>query len=215
MISPLINGYNFYSAPTESKKGEIVHPKKNNIIIECLYRLPFLMCDFNVALMKTDTDFNTSQIFDTMTSNLIVPRIIYPTRITPHSKTLINDIFSNSLNYSQGHSGNLSLSISDHPAQFLISSMDYNFIPKNNNIYTRDTKNFDREHFTSELRNIDHSTIDIGKEDPNYSINSYEVAVSTLIDKYMPLKKLTKKEKKQQYKPWITNVIRKSIKRNL
>ena len=29
----------------------------------------------------------------------------------------------------------------------------------------------------------------------------------------MPLKKLTKKEIKQQYKPWITNGIRKSIKR--
>ena len=92
--------------------------------------------------------------------------------------------------------------------------MDYNFIPKNNNIYKRDTKNFDRENFTLELRNIDwHSIIDIGKEDPNYSFNSYEVTLSTLIDKYMPLENLTKKEMKQQYKPWNTNGIRKSIKK--
>ena len=28
----------------------------------------FLMGDFNVDLMKTDTDFNTSQFFDTMAS---------------------------------------------------------------------------------------------------------------------------------------------------
>ena len=134
---------------------EIVTPKKNNIIIGSIYRHPsmelqefndnylnplldkiteenkkiFIMGDFNVDLMKTDTDFNTSQFFDTMTSNLMVPHIIYPTRITPHSKTLIDNIFSNSLNISQGHSGNLTLSISDHLAQFLIIPMDYNFIP--------------------------------------------------------------------------------------
>ena len=34
----------------------------------------FLIGDFNVDLMKTDTDFNTSQFIDTMTSNLFVPR---------------------------------------------------------------------------------------------------------------------------------------------
>ena len=61
----------------------------------------FLTGDFNVDLMKTDTDFNT--LFDTITSNLIVPHIIYPTRITPNSKTLIDNIFSNSLNFSQGN----------------------------------------------------------------------------------------------------------------
>ena len=144
----------------------------------------------------------------------MVPHIIYPTQITPHSKTLIDNIFSNSLNFSQGHSGNLTLSISDHLAQFLIIPMDYNFTPKKNNIYKRDIKNFDKVNFILELRNINwNSIIDIGKEDPNYSFNSYEVTLGTLIDKYMPLKKLTKKEIKQQYKPWITNGIRISIKR--
>ena len=157
-----------------------------------------LVGDFNVDLMKTDTDFNISQFFDTMTSNLMVPHIIYPTsnlmvphiiyptsnlmvphiiyptRITPHSKTLIDNIFSNSLNFSQGHSGNLTLSISDHLAQFLIIPMDYNVIPKKNNIYKRDTKNFDKVNFILELRNINwNSIIDRGKEDHNYSFNSY------------------------------------------
>ena len=36
----------------------------------------FLTGDFNVDLMKTDTDFNTSNFFDTITSNLIVPHNI-------------------------------------------------------------------------------------------------------------------------------------------
>ena len=236
-----LDSLTYKSNEVESVFIEIVTPKKNNIIIGCIYRHPsmesqefndnylnplldkiteenkkiFLVGGFYADLMKTDTDFNTSHFFDTMTSNLMVLQIIYPTRITPHSKTLIDNIFSNSLNFSQGHSGNLTLSISDHLAQFLIIPMDYNFIPKKNNIYKRDTKNFDdKVNFILELHNINwNSIIDIGKEDPNYSFNSNEVTLGTLIDKYMPLKKLTKKEVKQQYKPWITNGIRISIKR--
>ena len=65
-----------------------------------------------------------------MTTHLIalihLPRIflfliIYPTRITSTTtKTRVDNIFSSSLNFSQGKSGNLTISISDHLAQFLI-----------------------------------------------------------------------------------------------
>ena len=120
-----LDSLTYKSNELESVFIKIVTPKKNNIIIGCIYRHPsmelqefndnylnplldkiteenkkiFLMGDFNVDLMKTDTDFNTSQFFDTMTFNLMVPHIIYPTRITPHSKPLIDNIFSNSLNF--------------------------------------------------------------------------------------------------------------------
>ena len=104
----------------------------------------FLTGDFNINLMKIDNDFNTSNVFDSMTSKLIVHHIIYPTPITPHSKTLINNIFSKSLN-----SGNLALS--NHLAQFLIIPMDYEFVPKNVDIYT---KHFDRENFVQNLIHI-------------------------------------------------------------
>ena len=224
----------------ESVFIEIINPREKNIIIGCIYRHPsmdlhefndnylnpvldksmaenkqiFLTGDFNVDLMKTDSDYNTSNFFDTITSNLFVPHIIYPTRITPNSKMLIDNIFSNSLNFSQGNSGNLTLSISDHLAQFLIIPMDYEFVPKKANLFKRETKNFDRENFIIDLLNIDWpSILKLEKEDPGYSFNSYEAKINTLIDKYMPLKRLTKREIKQQYKPWITNGIRKSIKR--
>ena len=91
--------------------------------------------------------------------------------------------------------------------------MDYDYIPIKANLFKRDTKNFDRENFSRELCNIDWtSVLNLENGDPNYSFNSYEDTINILIDKYMPLKKLTKKEIKQQYKPWITNDIRKSIK---
>ena len=42
----------------------------------------FLLGDFNIDLMKTNQDKNTSTFFDSITSNLMVSHIIYPTRIT-------------------------------------------------------------------------------------------------------------------------------------
>ena len=48
----------------------------------------FLLGDFNVDLMKTDSDEDSMTYLDTLTSNLFVPHIIYPTRITPHTKKI-------------------------------------------------------------------------------------------------------------------------------
>ena len=139
--------------------------------------------------------------------------IIHPTRITPNSKTLIDNIFSNSPTFSEGISGNITLSISDHLAQFLIIPMNFGYVLSKIYLYKRDTKNFDREIFLLDLLDIDWSlVIKLEKEDPNYSFNLYENTLNTLLDKYIPLRKITQKELKQQYKPWITNDILKSIK---
>ena len=64
--------------------------------------------------------------------------------------------------------------------------------------YRRDTKNFDRENFLLDLLDIDWSfVIKLEREDPNYSFNLYENTLNTLIDKYIPLRKITQKELKQ------------------
>ena len=174
----------------------------------------FLLGDFNIDLMKNDIDVHTDTYLDTITSNLFVPHIIHPTRITPHSRTLIDNIFSNSPNFSQGKSGNLTLSISDHLAQFLIIPLELGYVPKRMNFYKRDTKNFDKEHFFLDLNNFDWpSLLKLEYENPNLSFNNFTLAINNLIDKYMPLKKRTHKEIKQQFKPWITKDILISIRK--
>ena len=55
------------------------------------------------------------------------------------------------------------------------------------------------------------STINIESQDPNICFNTFESKINTLIEKYMPLKKLSRKEIKQTFKPWITKDIRKAI----
>lgn len=147
-----------------------------------------------------------------MTSNLFIPHIIHPTRITSHSKTLIDNIFSNSPNFSQGMSGNLTISISDHLAQFLIIPLDIGYVPRRISLYKRDIKNFDRENFFIDLISIDWTAVlKLENENPNQSFNDYYNTLNKLIDKYMPLKQISQKEMKHQYKPWITKDILSSI----
>ena len=107
---------------------------------------------------------------------------------------MIDNIFSNSPNFSQGKSGNLTLSISDHLAQFLIIPLDFSYIPRKINLYKRDTKNFDRNNFFADLTSIDWtSVLKLENENPNLSFNNYASTLNTIIDKYMPLRKITQK----------------------
>ena len=74
---------------------------------------------------------------DTITSNIFTPHIIYLTRVANNSRTLIDNIYSNSLNFSDGISGNLTTSIPDHLAQFLIIPEEFPKIPKKKNRFKR------------------------------------------------------------------------------
>ena len=61
--------------------------------------------------------------------------------------------------------------------------------PKNN-IYKRDTKNFDRENFLLDILNIDwYSVTELHQGDPNHSFNTFEANINSVLDKYIPLKK--------------------------
>ena len=161
----------------------------------------FLMGDFNANLMKADLDISISHYFDCLISYLLSPHIILPTRIAGSdgnfSQTLIDNIFSNSLNHMEGLSGNLTFSISDHLAQFLIiPSHKHNQDHKSEKVYKRNTKNFDRENFILDLLEVNwKDEIQIEKGKPSFSFQKFETKLFSVIDKYMPLRKQTKKEK--------------------
>ena len=117
--------------------------------------------------------------FDTMTSNVFVPHITCPTRIITTNSTLIDNIYSNSLNFSEGISGNLTTTISDHLAQFLILPEDCYKSKNKHYLFKRDTKNFDRENFILDLLDIDwHNVISTEKNDPNHSFDSFEITLN-------------------------------------
>ena len=129
----------YLSKKLESSFAEILIKGKTNVIVGCIYKHPsmdidefnalfeqtmdkissenkdiYLLGDFNINLLKIDEDNKIDEFYNVICSNFLVPHIIHPTRITSDSATLIDNIFSNNLNFSQALSGNLTVSISDH-----------------------------------------------------------------------------------------------------
>ena len=78
-----------------------------------------LLGDFNFDLLKCEDVPSITSFMDILSSNFILPQILLPTRVTEHSKTLIDNIFSSPSEYGF-ISGNLCYSISDHLPQFCI-----------------------------------------------------------------------------------------------
>ena len=79
----------------------------------------FLAGDFNVDLLKANSNKDFADYPDILSSYHFLPHIILPTRVTDISNTIIDNIVFNSVEYNTV-SGNLTSSISDHFPQFLL-----------------------------------------------------------------------------------------------
>ena len=56
-----------------------------------------LMGDFSIDLLKYDTNADSTAFLDSVYTNFFLPYITTPTQVTTHSKTLIDNIFSNNI----------------------------------------------------------------------------------------------------------------------
>ena len=76
----------------------------------------------------------------------------------------------------------------------IVSSQNQNHLPQKHNLYSRKCKNFDRENFVLDYLEIDwNNTIEIEKEDVNHSLSKFMEQINALLDKYMPLNKVSQK----------------------
>ena len=121
----------------ESLFVELVNPNGKNILIGVIYRPPrsnldafltnmqnlvqnpiltnkdaFLMGDFNVDLMKCNSQNASQEVVETLMSASFLPLISKPTRVANQSATLIDNIFCNILPLPE--SGIILSGISDH-----------------------------------------------------------------------------------------------------
>ena len=161
----------YKSNQLESTFVEIINPKKSNIIIGCIYKHPnmdvtdfksnyfsqifeivskeqkqvFLLGDFNINLLNYNDHQPTNDFLDSLASNSFIPYILHPTRITNHSKTLIDNIFSN-FTSPDIISGNITATISDHLPQFpFVPNILSNPPTHKSNYYGRDWSKFKQE----------------------------------------------------------------------
>ena len=71
------------------------------------------MADFNIDLLRSDTNLQTTDFIHNMFANAFYPTISKPTRVTKQTATLIDNIITNIHEYSI-KSGILYNDISDH-----------------------------------------------------------------------------------------------------
>ena len=69
-------------------------------------------------------------------------------------------------------------------------------------------KQFDRENFIADYVNIDwNKELQAEMKDTKHTTSRFMDVLNILIDKYIPLVKITQKEFKRRYKPWIDDDI--------
>ena len=230
-----LNNLCYSSKELESCFIEVPSPKKKSLVVGCIYRHPsmninefnnnylnpllhkismenknlVLMGDFNINLLNAEHDANISNFVDILSSYSLLPHINLPTRITQHSKTLIDNIFSN-LN-SDFFSGNILAGISDHLPQFLLIDKfsKYSFVP---NYQYRNWKKLNQEIFLQDFKDIQWNKIlKFDKNDVNLSFTLLFETLDKLIEKHAPLQTLSRRSKQRTNKPWITKGIIKSM----
>ena len=144
-----------------------------------------------------------------MTEAFLFPHISSQIHITPRSRTLIDNIFSNNIEHDT-LSGNITTTISDHFAQFLILKNLSHKQDLKKDIKNDYEKLFENKiHFESDWK----STLQLRENDPSTSSDIFITTIKNVIIKHAPLKKLSTKENKNLYKPWTTKGILTSIKK--
>ena len=172
-----------------------------------------LLGGFNIDLLKYEKDHNTADFLDQMYSASLVLYLTSPTRITSHSRTLIDSIFSMAIS-ENAISGNMVTSISDHLAQFLFLPIDQFKTNNNKNIYQRNLKSFNQQIFLEDIQNLNWNNIlELENQDLDNSFNNFFLMIETVLDTYVPIKKLNKAELKLKSKSWLTKGIMTSIKK--
>ena len=113
-----------------------------------------LLGDFNINLLNYDVHSHTNEFPHSLLSHYFLLHILHPNKVATNSKTLIDNIFSNTAVPSI-ISGNLIASISDNLPQFLVApNIFFNVsYPKLNN-YQGDWLRYDQEHFV-----LDHFSV--------------------------------------------------------
>ena len=87
-------------------------------------------------------------------------------------------------------------------------------LPKNYKLFKKDYSKLDSESLISEVGNVNWSEVlgsESGATDVNTVFQNFYDRITEIINKYAPIRKLSRKEIESLYKPWVTPGIKTSI----
>ena len=174
-------------------------------------KICYVMGDFNLNLMNCDCHSLTGEFLDGIYSNMFVPLITLPKRITAHTSTLIDIIFTNNF-HPNIISGLLFTDVSDHLPIFTIVSDDRNFCSTSKEkISVRDKKVFNMKKFIEQLGNVNWSQLE-SYDDPSNSYKSFLAKYTEIYNNCFPVRRI-KANHHNIDKPWCSKGLFRSIKR--
>ena len=119
---------NVYRSPSKKNPTAFIEIYEN--VLGKLHRhnnkLITISGDFNIDLIKYNSDGNTQNLIDIASNHGFIQVISRPTRVTDHSATLIDHVYTNRIN-NVVNSSVVTLDISDHLATCITVSLDRTF----------------------------------------------------------------------------------------
>ena len=167
----------------------------------------YLCGDFNIDLLKLNSNNNYNMLFDNVISSGFVPKITLPTRICDTSSTLIDNVYTNTID-KKHTSGILIRPISDHQMYFCILNENYT---KANNahryIEVEICNEYSIDQFRNEIANANiYDKLDLSPSanpNKNYELlaEQLQIAKST----HMPKKIKRFNKRKHKKEKWMNN----------
>ena len=157
-------------------------------------KLCYIMGDFNLNLLNCEGHQPTDLFVNTFYSYGFLPLITKPTRITPHTATLIDNILTNSdLDITAGL---LYSYISDHYPLFqLTASCFKNSVPLQKTFVTRDINSNSLHSFSCDLNSVDWQEV-YEAQDVDSAYNSFLSIFTSRYNHFPLITKITGKSQK-------------------
>ena len=209
---------NIYRPPVQTSENLSNFTKEINQIITRFenHEIFILTGDFNINLLKYQSNNAINDFLECMISNGLIPKITQPTRLSQNTGTLIDNIFVKIKKDIKTTAGILINKISDHLPYFLCLE---NFCYMNEKIkYVKVFPNYkiSIENLKQELQSLQIQTkinnIFLKTNDINKKYTEFNNILNDLIKKHFQATSIKYNKYKHKKSKWITNAILKSIK---
>ena len=155
------------------------------------------MADFNIDLLKIDTNGQTTDFIHGMFASTFYPTISRPTRVTQQTATLIDNIITNMHEYPVT-SGILYNDISDHFPVFNFYSMERSKREKYTTVYRRKASSENIKKLNIKIQNLNWDEV-YTDSDPCTAYDTFLTILESQIKECLPLKKIKIKAYKSDW----------------
>ena len=164
----------------------------------------------NINFLKFNEHVQTEEFLDMLYANNILPIITKPSRLTDHTATLIDHIYTNC--FKNLTAGILTVDLTDHLPIFCIVKTQPTG-NSDNNIYFRDYSKFKKDLYLDDINQIAWHEILNPQNNLNEKLRETINILNEIVDKHAPIRLASQSKQKQLNKPWLTKAILKSVKR--